>query len=293
MADALIELTNLGDSLYRAEAKPRLLYHYTALDAVLNIVYTGQLWASDVRYLNDSAEINHGLEQFVRAARGLTDLDHAVDPNLVDQLVHRLDPLIVEGPLRPPLFVACFSVDHDLLGQWRGYTPHGRGVSLEFLVSHLDEVADKERFGLAPCIYDQDRQAQVASAAVRIIASVASKQGPAAYESVINAAMPVVVRMAALMKSRGFIDEHEWRLVSQLDHTTAGLYRPGKTTIIPYTSINLRARDAPHIGLNGALVGPTPNRGLSRASLSRFLVHMQACPGACKVRWSAVPYREV
>ncbi len=33
-----------------------LLYHYTALESFLSIVDKGQLWASHIRYLNDTSE---------------------------------------------------------------------------------------------------------------------------------------------------------------------------------------------------------------------------------------------
>tara|TARA_R110002049_G_scaffold150602_5_gene313737 strand:+ start:9611 stop:9868 length:258 start_codon:yes stop_codon:yes gene_type:complete len=38
------------------------LYHYSSLAGVLGIVSSGELRASDIRYMNDSAELRHTLD---------------------------------------------------------------------------------------------------------------------------------------------------------------------------------------------------------------------------------------
>ena len=38
------------------------LYHYTTLDAFLNIMNKRELWVSNIRYMNDSKEFENGRE---------------------------------------------------------------------------------------------------------------------------------------------------------------------------------------------------------------------------------------
>jgi hypothetical protein len=51
-----LRLDAFADSLYQ-EPPPIRLYHYTSLKGLLWLLESGHIWASEVRYLNDSAEI--------------------------------------------------------------------------------------------------------------------------------------------------------------------------------------------------------------------------------------------
>ena len=41
---------------------PEVIYHYTTQAGLLGIIGNGEIWASDLRYLNDSAEYHHALK---------------------------------------------------------------------------------------------------------------------------------------------------------------------------------------------------------------------------------------
>ena len=104
------------------------LYHYTSLSGLLGILSSGELRASDVRYMNDSAELRHTLDlvtsHVTRRIVAGTD-----SPDLLDQFLAWLSHRIVGGSL---LFGASFRENGNLLSQWRGYSGHGKGVSLGF-----------------------------------------------------------------------------------------------------------------------------------------------------------------
>jgi len=48
----------IAQSLY-ADSPEKLLYHYTTVTGLKGIVESQSLWASDVRYMNDSAELKY------------------------------------------------------------------------------------------------------------------------------------------------------------------------------------------------------------------------------------------
>ena len=50
---------------------PRVVYHYTSMDAMLGIV-EGCIWATNIRYLNDVSEYDH----FLEACQGKTAATH-------------------------------------------------------------------------------------------------------------------------------------------------------------------------------------------------------------------------
>src|SRR5436309_2002106 len=48
--------------LVRLRAEKGIVHHYTSLDALHGIVREGAIWASDIRHMNDRAELFYALE---------------------------------------------------------------------------------------------------------------------------------------------------------------------------------------------------------------------------------------
>ena len=55
------EIRKLTGQLF-GDTPKGLLYHYTTLTGLLGIVGSKKLWASDIRYMNDSAELKHSAD---------------------------------------------------------------------------------------------------------------------------------------------------------------------------------------------------------------------------------------
>ena len=53
-----MSIANLVDSLYR-EQPVRELYHYTSLSGLMSMVASGCLYATDMRFFSDAAELRH------------------------------------------------------------------------------------------------------------------------------------------------------------------------------------------------------------------------------------------
>lgn len=49
------------------------IYHYTDLNGLKGIIESNSLWATNFRFLNDAAELDHGTEAFENAMSYLTD----------------------------------------------------------------------------------------------------------------------------------------------------------------------------------------------------------------------------
>ena len=140
---------------------PRVLYHYTTMEVLERITCNGEIWASDIEFLNDSEEyvnakafIKHELEMRVEKDEKLRSIVHSH----VGQMYHELDHLDV--------YVASFSTEGDSLSQWRGYCPNGQGVAIGFLPWALTSgkldltEADKKSIGprLLKCVYTSERE---------------------------------------------------------------------------------------------------------------------------------------
>ena len=72
------KLAAVQAALVSAEARiadspnPDQLFHYTTLAGMQGIVQTGCLWASNVAFLNDSRELQHGIEMCQKAMEAMT-----------------------------------------------------------------------------------------------------------------------------------------------------------------------------------------------------------------------------
>jgi hypothetical protein len=203
------------------------------------------------------------------------------------------------------LFITCFTEDGDLLSQWRGYTPHAKGVSIGFSHTHLLACAREQHFEFGRCIYDHAAQSQVARLAIQAVVEAARQRGPSppsqadpsqSYHPAFQEAEPHLLRVAALLKHNAFEAEREWRAVSPYvsDYVnTEILYRSGRTTLVPYRPFHLALPQVAGIGVERAVLGPTPQVNLGAQALSQFLSrHRASGGGPMSSGPSRVPYRE-
>ncbi len=147
------EIGQLTDKLF-GDTPQGLLYHYTTLTGLLGIITSNALWASDIRYMNDSAELRHSADLIRDEVQSrISQEPHKADllGQFVDWVTHR----ITSGHM---LFGASFRSHGNLLSQWRGYSTHGKGVSLGFSADYVVACAQKQHFKIGKCIYDPQRQ---------------------------------------------------------------------------------------------------------------------------------------
>jgi Protein of unknown function (DUF2971) len=114
---------------------PRILYHYTSLDVFTKIVDNGELWASNVNYMNDSTEYAYA-QNIIRDRLCFLSMSNDLSQSERDTLKCVGDWMSRQN-FYPDAFVTCFSELRDDLSQWRGYSPPGLGVCIGFYSSHL------------------------------------------------------------------------------------------------------------------------------------------------------------
>ena len=284
------------DPLY--EHKPaRRLYHYTSLEAVRNIIKEGGLWATDIHYFNDSAELGHTAALLRDEIRGRLD-DGTGNRVILNQMLQWVGERITNGHT---VFVASLTPNGNLLSQWRGYCSYGKGLSLGFSPAHVVACADEQSYDLGECIYDGDRQREIVKAVIDAVEALAAIEGPAppsrahpsqSYHPTLSKCETAVLRIAALLKNPAFKEEQEWRAVSPVvaDYVHADIeYRPGRSSLVPYKLFKLARAGHTTLELEHVLIGPTPHMGLSMNSLVQLLSRSGISP---KVENSRVPYRE-
>ena len=268
------------------------LYHYTTLSGLLGIVDGAELRASDIRYMNDSTELRHTLELLNQhvTRRILAGVDN---PELLNALLDWLSHRIVSGPM---LFGASFRSHGNLLSQWRGYSVHGRGVSMGMTPEHILSCADAQSFQVARCIYARSEQEQLIN---RIIDAVETLAAAHDFDSgddepwldLFHYIEGDLLRIAAVLKHPAFEEEQEWRIVSPVVHSVSDKvqFREGISMLIPYFTLDLRDADG-RLSLEHVFLGPTSNIDLSMNSLALYLQQHDASPRR-GISYCDIPYR--
>jgi Protein of unknown function (DUF2971) len=292
-------IRDITENLYSDIPKERL-YHYTTFTGLVGIVKSQVLWASDIRYMNDSAELKHSadlirMEIIQRIAAG-----HA-KPNLLNQFLEWVTHRITNGHM---LFAASFRSNGNLLSQWRGYSKLGKGVSLGFNPAYILKCAREQSFQIGKCIYNSADQRRLIKQVVDAVEALAkehhdNKDAPETYTlqsyyDVFEKIESDLLRIAAILKHPSFQEEEEWRVVSAAltDYVASPvLFREGTSMLVPYVEFKLlRAKDKP-IALEHIFLGPTPNINISMNSLTMFLAKNGVNPEK-GITYCEIPYRQ-
>lgn len=285
------------DDLILNRAKPKTLFHYTSQAGLLGILHSRSVWATDIRFLNDSRE--YQVIQSVATEcidRRLSGTLTAADRHLLEKL-----RLIAEHSLSLTVFVFSLSEVGDQLSQWRGYCPDGNGFALGFDVNSLERVAQPQTFTLYPCLYaPADHEAVVDAIideALYLLDNPVFPSGGAVVNATSAAAVLFYDRFTSIapcLKDPAFAEEKEWRLVSEIsgdryDHPLWGC-RASRSGLRPHIGVRIAAPDDGSIFLQDVVVGPSLNpEGSRHVVRNLFLKHKVAWNG---IFLSAVPYRE-
>jgi hypothetical protein len=290
------EIGTLTSALF-ADIPKGLLYHYTTLNGLLGIVRSRTLWASDIRYMNDSAELKHTadlirqeVQDRIAQGRGKADLLG----QFTDWISHR----ITNGHM---LFAASFRSHGNLLSQWRGYSPHGKGVSLGFSADSIMQCARRQRLQIGRCIYEPSVQRRLVSQVVdavqacvdRYTESGTLQPQPGLYQKIFEDIEIDLLRIAAILKHPSFREEKEWRLVSPVfadGECRPVLFREAHAMLVPYVEFDLQPEPGCPLQLDHLYLGPTQNSNISLNSLKMFLAQNGIHPPG-GIAYCRIPYR--
>src|SRR5690606_8501496 len=115
------------------------------------------------------------------------------------------------------LLVACFSLNGDLLSQWRGYASNGLGYAIGF----DPKILNKYLACLLKVEYDEEKQFQMIDLALRNILEnydLVQLLGSGLFDSPLMAIFKSLVGF----KNPAFSEEQEVRAVMSLDRVPSG-----------------------------------------------------------------------
>lgn len=288
-------IANLAAQLY-AEQPKQTLYHYTSLTGVMGIVESRSIRATDIRFFTDAAEMKNTVDILCNDIAQRIN-NGCANPGLLNQFREWLSHRITDGHM---LYVACFTVNGNLLSQWRSYCPPAKGVSLGFLPDQIISTANRQSFQVGKCVYDPKMQRKVAAAILDAIEKLAETRGDSSkrhpsqsFHDVFEEVEADLLRIAALLKHPSFHEEEEWRVVSSVmtNYVEAPIeYREGPSMLVPFLKFGLPQASDRRLDIEHAFIGPTPSINNSMTSLSRYLSKMSSSPRR-GITYCEVPYR--
>jgi hypothetical protein len=293
---------SLGPGLpkdYLSIKPPPLLFHYTSAAGLQGIVQDRKLWATDLRFLNDSSELALALEllrtEFDRIPMpepdGYEDGPDGPTPWWDGWVRNPVERYLREWEDHFRCYVTCFCATDDLLSQWRGYTA-GQGYSIGFdpvglrtVPPHGNSFEDVEGPVLAVARYDRVGVASIlATWAERIAANRTGHPGTQGWHEVWW-----ILPLLASVKHEAFLEENEWRVVqvepAHFDVDTDPVrFRPSPYGLVPYRALSFADN-----AIRQVRIGPGAHADL-RAKGVRDLLNRHALTDV-EVLISTAPFR--
>ncbi len=246
---------------------PNVLYHYTSGEGLLGIIKNKEIWATNVRYMNDISELEYGckiIKDSIIKFKERNQSEHIL--NVV--LDYFLNEEISDFEREWDVYIACFCKNGDKLSQWRGYGGNGDGFSIGI---HRSSFRLASWFSLIKVIYtEEEQEARVFKilndycCAINIFI----KKYPTLDKNyLINYCEEKItnelLNLAFTFKNKVFDEEEEWRIIKFNDRNWGIInveFRTNKGEIIPFTKIRFDNSASDSVNLNTIkqiYIGPT------------------------------------
>lgn len=300
----------MAEGRFVSPGLPETLYHYTSPSGLRGIVQDKALWCSSAHFLSDAEEISHAVNEtrplLQELGEEFREGEHvfAGEIALVERMVQALEEIETE-----PVFVGSFSVEGNLLSQWRAYCPDRGGYSIGFDGEKLAALATAQGFNLVRCVYSRDDYWPELEDLVMYTLEhyrtgrredhIPEKD---LATNLVESFHAGLAELAARVKHPAFREEKEWRLVSS--PISASLlptqFREGASSLVPFIEFALEIaneeqledsefspRDV-QLPIREIVVGPTPHPELARQSAQMLCEGESAYP---TMKPSGIPYR--
>lgn len=296
------------------------VYHYTDLNAFINIFTNRELWISNINYMNDAEEFSNGLsfckevlEEYLsddsfEFKNEFTDILNFINKKGIPELM---------GIDAENVFSLSFCHEGDLLTQWNCYGTNGvsigfrnntgiieNDISLVPVNLYLkelekydspDEMKPKHElhFDLRNVIYDDDEKRRYFHILFDYVIQEARKASDAIkifQSQIINS----IYYSCIMMKNSCFSHEQEARIIIIKPSDAEVSYRTRKDAILPYIKnkiLDLNCRPHKVFPVTDIVLCPNPNSEFTLKSVKYFLKSQGYDYLTDKVRVSDIPFR--
>ncbi|MEQ6352810.1 DUF2971 domain-containing protein [Ralstonia pseudosolanacearum] len=277
------------DQLLNRKPDSPTLFHYTTPGGLIGIVESKSIWATHIRFLNDSMEFRHALKLASEVIENLTTAEENIDRH---EGLRRMREGIAGAGIN--ICVASFTERGDDLGQWRGYGKSGYALGIPF--ASLAERAAATQWLFGPCVYAREAQAELMKQLLLEVLELhlqEPKDGEEEDLRRLHSGYPIALYLnsyAPFFKDAAFAEEREWRLVSRPLSYRHMRMRAGASMLVPYYTYALVGTDTDAIPVESVRVGPTPDPILAWQGVEALLLGKGL--RECVIENSIIPYRD-
>lgn len=269
------------------------LYHYTSMESFKNIVETKRVFATNIYYMDDDAELSYGIDILKKKCEEIKRESSGKDTEIVEQYIAWLE--IMSQPARP-FYVCCFTEEDDDLNQWRSYTPPRLGINIGFDAPPIVERMTAQMWKFESCIYGKKHQSNLIDAFLEQFVNANRKWGTdqpgnEGYTTNFERTGNFVFNFLARLKHPAYSEEKEWRLISPMMQSMRNVkFRVGRSMLVPYVDVEIYGSQDNKLDIQRIVIGPTPHNELALKSI-RSLMHDQIRGSKNDVVSSQIPFR--
>ncbi len=190
-----------------------LVFHYCRPEAFIEIVRGRSIWLSASYTMDDATERSWGYSVFQKVAK-------ALEPDTGPEFISQIAAPVIAGDNYSMLMIACFSLDADVLSQWRAYGDDGRGFAIGFSPKAIQAPGKQLRV-----LYDEDAQIQELTGNLRHIYQFEKSNGFKYGDQFQSHMFHLGLNLCAY-KNPAFREEREIRLAH-----VCGMNRDGKVAV--------------------------------------------------------------
>jgi hypothetical protein len=284
-----------------------LLWHYTRDFHGLKGIVGGDLWASSLRYLNDTEEFQYGARLAFDTLRSLL-----VENEYTRALMLRVIKSLLINFTPDDAFSVSFSTEEDDLSQWRAYSSGGPSFSVGFDPHSLELHAAGYGFQLHKVIYDKDliaadvtKELQHEAQEINDLLGADVDQTPEDFATRHGGQLiGRVLLLAPRYKHPKFEAENEWRLIRWMPVLFQPprlwrRYRLSGSLVVPYIAMPLHSlprqrlvyEDGNNVQspMRAVTVGPSPHMDHLKYAVEDMVSRNGLA--LIDVRQSSIPFR--
>ena len=277
--------SNIYDILDNREfiAKYRLIYHYTSLETLHNILTSRCFHFTHCAFMNDYSEIEFGINYF------RDKLKQYVKDNEDQIAIDNILDLIKNVKQYGNIFIGSFSSLRDSICQWRLYSSNATGIAIGLNVAKIDDFCIKNELPFGGVVYanDFDKIFEQFTKTITPLASyVMENQSSSKLRGFNTIIFSYLMSLAFFIKHDGFKEEYEIRIV-------AGSGSPIKNKLhkglyVPYCEIAFDGHLLDFI--DEIWIGPASNQELAKRSVQLMLEENELAD-KCSIELSQIPFR--
>lgn len=247
---AITCLRNVKNLFLTTPKQPSNFYQYSTISAFKGIIESNNLWATHWAYMNDSKELQRGLEI---AKQVILKFNQTTKPSHLSSLERYISNGINDVAFDiVNAYVLCFSEESDNLNLWRGYGDGYNSIVIDYSTTHLE--LNKNTLGkplIGKVVYDEREQKKIILTYLKQYNEMMTKMHKKLSrlkenmdERILGPFIAGLIILSLFMKEKCWNEEKEWRIIYFNPDNNFLDFRETDKGLIPYVKVPIFKKHA-------------------------------------------------